>query len=39
MGLIPGAPTSPAELARFVEREVEDWGKLVKLAGAAGTVD
>jgi tripartite-type tricarboxylate transporter receptor subunit TctC len=39
MGLIPGAPTPPAELARFVEREVVDWGKLVKLAGAAGTVD
>ena len=39
MGLIPGAPTSPAELARFVEREVVEWGKLVKLAGAAGTVE
>lgn len=39
MGLIPGAPTSPDELARFVKSEVVDWGKLVKLAGAAGTVD
>jgi tripartite-type tricarboxylate transporter receptor subunit TctC len=39
MGLIPGAPTPPADLARFVEREVVDWGKLVKLAGAAGTVE
>jgi tripartite-type tricarboxylate transporter receptor subunit TctC len=39
MGLIPGAPTSPADLARFVESEVVDWGKLVKLAGAAGTVE
>ena len=39
MGLIPGAPTPPAELARFVEREVVDWGKLVKLAGAAEIVD
>jgi tripartite-type tricarboxylate transporter receptor subunit TctC len=36
MGLIPGAPTSPDELARFVAKEVEDWGKLVRLAGAAG---
>jgi tripartite-type tricarboxylate transporter receptor subunit TctC len=39
MGLIPGAPTPPDELARFVQREVVDWGKLVKLAGVAGTVD
>ena len=39
MGLVPGAPTSPAELASFVEREVGDWGKLVKQAGAAGTVE
>lgn len=39
MGLIAGAPTSPAELARFVEREVGEWSKLVKLAGAAGIVE
>jgi tripartite-type tricarboxylate transporter receptor subunit TctC len=36
MGLIPGAPTSPDDLAKFVAMEVEDWGKLVRLAGAAG---
>jgi tripartite-type tricarboxylate transporter receptor subunit TctC len=36
MGLIPGEPTPPAELARFVEREIERWGKIVHLAGAAG---
>ncbi len=36
MGLIPGAPTSPDELAKFVAKEVEDWGNLVRLAGAAG---
>jgi tripartite-type tricarboxylate transporter receptor subunit TctC len=36
MGLIPGAPTSPDELAKFVAKEVEDWGKLVRLAGAEG---
>ena len=36
MGLIPGAPTPPAELERFVKREIEQWGKLVQLAGAVG---
>ena len=36
MGLTPGEPTSPAELAKFVEKEVVAWGKLVKQAGAAG---
>ncbi len=39
MGLIPGAPSSPDELARLVAKEVEDWGKLVRLAGAAGIVE
>lgn len=36
MGLLPGEPTSPAELARYVEREIADWGKIVRAAGAAG---
>ena len=36
MGLIPGEPTSPAELAKFVAKEVVAWGKLVQKAGAAG---
>jgi tripartite-type tricarboxylate transporter receptor subunit TctC len=36
MGLIPGAPTPPAELSKFVAREVVAWGDLVKKAGAAG---
>ena len=36
MGLIPGEPTSPAELGKFVGREVVAWGKLVRKAGAAG---
>jgi tripartite-type tricarboxylate transporter receptor subunit TctC len=36
MGLIPGEPTLPAELARFVEREIGQWGKIVHQAGAAG---
>jgi tripartite-type tricarboxylate transporter receptor subunit TctC len=36
MGLVPGAPTSPAELSKLVAREVVAWGDLVKKAGAAG---
>ena len=36
MGLMPGAPTSPAELSKFVAREVVEWGKVVQQAGAAG---
>ena len=36
MGLVPGAPTSPAELSKFVAKEVGAWGDLVKKAGAAG---
>ena len=36
MGLVPGAPTSPAELKTLVGREVVAWGELVKKAGAAG---
>jgi tripartite-type tricarboxylate transporter receptor subunit TctC len=36
MGLIPGEPTPPAELARFIQREITEWGKIVRQAGAAG---
>lgn len=36
MGLVPGEPTRPAELATFVASEVQAWGKIVKQAGAAG---
>jgi tripartite-type tricarboxylate transporter receptor subunit TctC len=36
MGLVPGAPTPPAELSKLVAREVVAWGDLVKKAGAAG---
>jgi tripartite-type tricarboxylate transporter receptor subunit TctC len=36
MGLVPGAPTRPAELATFVASEVKAWGKIVTQAGAAG---
>ena len=38
-GLLPGAPTKPAELAKFVESEVKAWGQIVTQAGAAGTVE
>ena len=36
MGLVPGEPTSPADLAKFVAKDVAAWGDLVKKAGAAG---
>ena len=36
MGLVPGAPTPPAELSKFVAREVVAWGQVVQKAGAAG---
>jgi tripartite-type tricarboxylate transporter receptor subunit TctC len=36
MGLVPGAPTSPAELSKLVASEVVAWGEMVKKAGAAG---
>ena len=36
MGLVPGAPTPPAELSKLVAREVVAWGDLVKKANAAG---
>jgi tripartite-type tricarboxylate transporter receptor subunit TctC len=26
MGMVPGAPTKPAELQSFVKDEVRDWG-------------
>jgi tripartite-type tricarboxylate transporter receptor subunit TctC len=36
MGLLPGAPTPPAELAKFVAKEVDAWGQVVQKAGIAG---
>jgi tripartite-type tricarboxylate transporter receptor subunit TctC len=36
MGMVPGASTLPAELAKFVASEVNAWGEVVKKAGAAG---
>jgi tripartite-type tricarboxylate transporter receptor subunit TctC len=36
LGLVPGAPTAPAELAKFLAQEVAAWGELVHKAGVAG---
>ena len=36
IGLIPGEPMSPDELADFVQSEIGKWGQLVWQAGAAG---
>jgi tripartite-type tricarboxylate transporter receptor subunit TctC len=36
MGLVPGASTPPAELAKLVAKEVDAWGQLVRKAGVAG---
>jgi tripartite-type tricarboxylate transporter receptor subunit TctC len=36
MGLTPGEPTSPADLAKFLPGDVAAWGDVVKKAGAAG---
>ena len=36
MGLLPGAPTPPAELAKFVAKEIDAWGQVVQKAGIAG---
>jgi tripartite-type tricarboxylate transporter receptor subunit TctC len=36
MGLVPGASTPPVELAKFVAKEVDAWGQVVRKAGVAG---
>jgi len=36
IGLIPGASTQPAELAKFVAKEVKAWAEVVQKAGVAG---
>ena len=36
MGLVPGASTPPAELAKLVAKEVDAWGQVVRKAGVAG---
>jgi tripartite-type tricarboxylate transporter receptor subunit TctC len=35
MGLLPGAPTPPAELAKFVAKEIDAWRQVVQKAGIA----
>jgi tripartite-type tricarboxylate transporter receptor subunit TctC len=37
LGMLPGNPTSPAELQRFIDAEIVRWGKVVQQAGLAGT--
>ena len=36
MGLVPAAAMAPSRLTRFLESEIEYWGKIVHQAGAAG---
>jgi tripartite-type tricarboxylate transporter receptor subunit TctC len=36
MGMLPGASTPPAELAKFVAKEIDAWGQVVQKAGIAG---
>jgi len=35
--MIPGEPSSPEELQRFIGGEIARWGKVVQQAGLAGT--
>jgi tripartite-type tricarboxylate transporter receptor subunit TctC len=35
--MIPGKPSSPEELQRFIDSEIARWGKVVQQAGLAGT--
>jgi tripartite-type tricarboxylate transporter receptor subunit TctC len=37
LGMIPGGSASPEELQRFINSEMERWGKVVRQAGLAGT--
>jgi tripartite-type tricarboxylate transporter receptor subunit TctC len=37
LGMIPGGPTSTEELQRFIAAEASRWGKVVTLAGLAGS--
>jgi tripartite-type tricarboxylate transporter receptor subunit TctC len=37
LGMIPGGPSSPEELQRFIDSEIARWGKVVQQAGLAGT--
>jgi tripartite-type tricarboxylate transporter receptor subunit TctC len=35
--MIPGEPSSPEQLQRFINGEIARWGKVVQQAGLAGT--
>ena len=35
--MIPGSPSSPEELQRFIDSDIVRWGKVVQQAGLAGT--
>ena len=37
LGMIPGTPSSPEELQRFIDSEIARWGKVVQQAGLAGS--
>ncbi len=37
LGMIPGGSTSPEQLQRFINSEMERWGKVVQQAGLAGS--
>jgi len=37
LGLIPNVTAPPAELKRYLDAEIDRWGKLVKEVGIAGT--
>jgi tripartite-type tricarboxylate transporter receptor subunit TctC len=37
LGLLPGRPSSPEELARFINAEIERWGKVIQQAGLTGS--
>jgi tripartite-type tricarboxylate transporter receptor subunit TctC len=37
LGMIPGGSTTPEQLQRFINSEMERWGKVVQQAGLAGS--
>jgi tripartite-type tricarboxylate transporter receptor subunit TctC len=37
IGLLPSGASAPGETARFINAEIERWGKVIRQAGLAGT--
>ena len=37
LGLLPAGASAPGETARFIDAEIERWGKVIRQAGLAGT--